>query len=352
MLAPLRQAARLDNLLPVRKCPIPSLLLVCGLLLISSAASRSDPPPDYYTAAEGKAGAELRQALHQVLHNHTVIPYASGTRFDTSDALKALDQDPTNTNNVIGIYSRQSEPASSFGLTTGWNREHLWCDSYGLDGREPAYSDLHNLRAEDANVNSSRGNKFFDISDTNSAGYRMPAHAEAPLTSTDTDSWEPPASVKGDIARALFYMAVRYTGDLGNEPALYLTDATVQITSTTNFMGRLSSLLRWSQADPVDAVEMLRNEHVYSFQANRNPFVDRPDWVAAAFIPALSIARASSAIVLTWTNEPPAMSAEQSTGLASAWTAVTNAPALTASNTWAIVLPLAPGTRMFRLRLQ
>jgi endonuclease I len=322
------------------------------VLLVGAAGARSDPPPGYYNAAEGKTGAELRQALHQVIRNHNVIPYSSGTRFDTSDALKALDQDPANTNNVIGIYSRQSEPAASFGLTTGWNREHLWCDSYGLDGREPAYSDLNNLRAEDANVNSSRGNKFFDISDTNSAGYRKPAHAEAPLTSTDTDSWEPPASVKGDIARALFYMAVRYMGDTSSEPALYLTDATVQITSTTNFMGRLSTLLRWSQADPVDAAEMLRNDRVYSYQTNRNPFVDRPGWVAAAFIPALSIARASNAIALTWTNEAPAMSAEQSTGLASAWTAVTNAPALTASNTWAIALPPEPGTRFFRLRLQ
>ena len=178
---PLIYDNRLGKIRPVRKCPKPSLLLVCNALLVSSAASRSDPPPGYYTAAEGESGAALRQALHQVLHNHTVIPYGSGTRFDTSDALKALDQDPTNTNNVIGIYSRQSEPASSFGLTTGWNREHLWCDSYGLDGREPAYSDLHNLRAEDANVNSSRGNKFFDISDTNSAGYRMPAYAEGLL---------------------------------------------------------------------------------------------------------------------------------------------------------------------------
>ena len=73
---------------------------------------------------------------------------------------------------------------------------------------------------------------------------------------------------------------------------------------------------------------------------------------AYALIPTLSIARVSSSIALTWTNEAPAMSAEQSTGLASAWTAVTNAPALTASNTWTIALPLAPGTRLFRLGLQ
>src|ERR1019366_6540219 len=98
------------------KCPIPSLLLVCGVLLAGSADSRSEAPAGYYTTAEGKAGAELRRALHQVIHNHNVIPYSSSIRFDTSDALKVLDQDPASTNNVIGIYSRQSEPAASFGL--------------------------------------------------------------------------------------------------------------------------------------------------------------------------------------------------------------------------------------------
>ena len=102
-----------------------------------------------------------------------------------------------------------SEPASSFGLTTGWNREHLWPNSYGINGLGPAFSDLHNLRAEDWSVNSSRGTKFYAVSDHLDAHYRMPAHPEAPLASTDTDSWEPPAAVKGDIARALFYMTVR-----------------------------------------------------------------------------------------------------------------------------------------------
>lgn len=147
-------------------------------------------------------------------------------------------------------------------------------------------------------------------------------------------------------------MAVRYTGDVSSEPALYLTDATAQIASTTNLMGRLSTLLRWSQADPVDASEQLRNDRVYSYQTNRNPFVDHPEWVAAAFIPTLSIAQDAHAITLTWTNEAPAMSAERSTGLASAWLPVTNAPGLTTSNTWAIALPPEPGTRFARSRVR
>ena len=318
-----------------------------GALLASAA-----PPPGYYAAAEGKTGTALRQALHNIIRNHYVLPYASSA-FDTSDALRILDQDPVNANNVIGIYSRESEPKTSFGLTTGWNREHLWANSYGIDSREPAYSDLQNLRAEDEDVNSARANKLFDISDTNDPGFRFPAHSEAPLASTDSDSWEPPASVKGDIARALFYMTVRYTGDAANEPRLTLTDALSQITGTTNFMGKFGTLLKWHQGDPVDAAERLRNDLVYSYQTNRNPFVDRPEFVVAAFIPSLNIRRAGDRISLVWTNDyAPSLSIEESAASSFSWVTLTNSPALTSSNNWLITLPLQAGERMFRLRVQ
>jgi endonuclease I len=74
-----------------------------------------------------------------------------------------LDQDPANPDNVLLLYSTSAASAASFGQ--GWNREHMWCNAYGLDEVEPAYSDLFNLRACDSNVNSSRGNKFYDFSD-------------------------------------------------------------------------------------------------------------------------------------------------------------------------------------------
>ena len=177
----------------------------------------------------------------------------------------------------------------TFGLTTGWNREHLWPNSYGIDSREPAYSDLHNLRAADATVNSARGNKLYDVSDTNSPGYKVVGHAEAPLISTDSDSWEPPDVVKGDIARAVLYMVVRYTGDRTNEPAMFLTDTTGQVNSGTNCMARLTTLLHWHQIDPPDLSERRRNDLVFQrYQGNRNPFVDRPEWVQAAFWPVMT----------------------------------------------------------------
>ena len=321
-------------------------------VLVMALAATAGPPPGYYAPAEGKAAMALRTALHGLLHNHRIIPYSSSTKFDTSDALKVLDQDLANTNNVWLLYAQRSEPKSSFGLTAGWNREHLWPNSYGLDDVEPAYSDLHNLRAEDAHVNSSRGNKYYDVSDTNNASYVFPANTDAPLASADSDSWQPPDVVKGDIARALFYMTMRYTGDTNNEPTLFLTDETNLISSATNFMGKFSTLIKWHLADPVSPAESNRNDLVYAlYQTNRNPFVDRPEWVMSAFIPILTLRQQTTNVVLSWPADyAPTMLAEQTTNLSSTWTRVTNAPALT-TNTWTVAIRREPGQRFFRLRL-
>jgi uncharacterized protein len=272
-----------------------SILLVCLAFSL-----RADPPPGYYQSALNKTGFALRAALHEIINDHTVIPYGSSS-FDTADALRVLDQDPQNPANVFLLYVQRSQPTNTFGQTTGWNREHLWPNSYGLDDVEPAYSDLFNLRAEDLSVNADRGNKYFDISDTSSASYRFPAGPEALQCSTDSDSWEPPAHTKGDIARAMFYMDVRYEGDRANELQLRLTDAVTTITSTGANMGKLSTLLQWHEADPVDAAERRRNDLIHQlYQRNRNPFVDQPEWVNLVFQPRLSITRVSNGVQLSW----------------------------------------------------
>ena len=221
------------------------VLLFLGFVIPAFSA----PPPHYYDSAQGKAGHDLFNALHSIISSHRVIPYSTSS-FDTSDALRVLDADPANTNYVLEIYSRADSPLSAFGANTGWNREHQWCNSYGLDGVEPAYSDLFNLRASDENVNSDRANKYYDWSDSNDPSFSDPANAEAPLCTTDSDSWQPPESVRGDIARALFYMATCYTGDQPNEPHLQLTDNVSLITSANAYMGRLSTLLEWNTEDP------------------------------------------------------------------------------------------------------
>ncbi len=262
------------------------------------------PPIGYYDSAIGKKGPELRSALHEIINDHTNLPYSSSGTNNTEEALKRLDEDPANTNSVILLYEQRSEPKTNFGTTTGWNREHQWPDSYGLDDIRPSYTDLFNLRAEDANVNSARGNKFYDISDTNSPGYKKPGHAEAPLTSTDTDSWEPPDLVKGDIARSLFYMDVRYEGDRTNEQDLILKDITTGVSSATNLMGRLSTLLLWNEQDPIDDAERLRNDRIFQmYQHNRNPFIDHPEWIELIFKPPIRIAPNGSFVQVYWSLE-------------------------------------------------
>jgi endonuclease I len=326
------------------------LILAIGFLL-SAIALFAGPPAGYYATAEGLSGAPLRAALHNIVRGHTVLPYSSSS-FDTADALMVLDEDPANTNNVILVYERRSEPKSTFGLNTGWNREHLWPNSYGLDDREPAYSDLHNLRADDLTVNNARANKLFDMSDTNSAGYLRPGHPEAPLTSTDSDSWEPPDVVKGDIARAMFYMVIRYTGDRSGEPALFLTDRSNELSGTTNLMGRLSTLLRWHFFDPVSDAERHRNDLIYErYQRNRNPFVDRPEFLLPAFAPQLALSRTPTAWRLEWPGPYTGVKIEFTPALGQAWATKTATFTLGSTNNSALITS-AEAQLYLRLRVE
>jgi hypothetical protein len=150
-----------------------------------------------------------------------------------------------------------------------WNREHIYPQSRGgfanatndiPDGINvydstsafdiaAGHSDVHALRAEDGPENSSRGNRDYCVGD-----YMGPAGTQ--------NSW------RGDVARALMYMGVRYQAlsvVSGNPP-----DATV------GQIGDLDSLLSWHVSDPPDDFEMYRNNYIYTWQQNRNPFIDMP----------------------------------------------------------------------------
>jgi endonuclease I len=326
--------------------------MMLGVKLVALAT----PPEGYYDSAHGKAGDELKTALHSIIRNHHVIRYTGGS-FNTRDALNVLDQSPTNASMVVLVYNGSNMPVADFGIATGWNREHLWPQSYGLDGVEPSYSDLFNLQACDANVNSSRGNKYFDTTMTNGPGYSFPAHIEAPLCSTDFDSWEPPPGERGDIARIMFYMSTRYRGGVPDEPQLELTDDSSLITSTNTYMGRLSTLLVWHHADPVDAEEMLRNDRIYSlYQTNRNPYVDHPEWVNLTFAPVytnqppLNVALSSNGIILSWLATNQVTRLEFTTNLSVGWMMVTNAPLLT-NGQFRVMWTNASPRAFFRLRL-
>ncbi|MCY1144275.1 endonuclease [Actinoplanes sp. Pm04-4] len=231
------------------------------------------PPPtgSYYAAAEGKSGEQLKTALHTIISRGvTTLSYDA-----VWNALKATDQDPANANNVILLYSGTSRAKSLNGGNSGnWNREHVWAKSHGDFGTAAGPgTDLHHLRPEDVGVNSLRDNKDFDNGGS--------AVASAPGNFTDGDSWEPRNAVKGDVARMIFYMAVRYEGG-DSWPDLEVDNATGS--GTAPRIGRVSALLQWNAQDPPDAFERNRNQIIYaSYQHNRNPFIDHPEWASSIF---------------------------------------------------------------------
>ena len=194
---------------------------------------------------------------------------------------------------------------------TGTNREHVWCQSRGFkasSGAEgPAGTDVHHLISGDGRVNQSYHNNspygYVDktSSKTKNAGSDKPyleGNLLGPQLHAHADDvtnmvFEPQDSDKGDIARALFYMAACYNNFSGNEtitqfnPNLLLVDyatsdgaAEESSASHPVTMGILSDLLEWHKLDPVDEYEIHRNNLIYkNFQHNRNPFIDFPDWV-------------------------------------------------------------------------
>jgi endonuclease I len=180
---------------------------------------------------------------------------------------------------VALIYSGTTAPNELAGdATSGWNREHLWPRSFlGLSSSDsesgPAFVDLHHLRPSGWGVNSARGNKYFGPC-LDAAECTVPAHPDAASdTEADAHDFLPPESVRGDIARALFYMDVRYNA------TNYFVDLVLSdcLGGASGTMGYLSQLLEWHQSDPVDDGEADRNTKVCSWQGNRNPFVDIPN---------------------------------------------------------------------------
>lgn len=221
------------------------------------------PLEEYYKGAENLTGDELKDFLENLISsNITGVTYG-----DAKVALAESDVDPNDDSKVLTIYSRESVTREWISGNDGWTREHVWPNSrLGLErvseNDVSQASDLHNLRAIVQSVNSSRGNKFFD-------------------KETDFNSYFPGDEDKGDVARILFYMATRYS--FLELVDFDLPDDDTEYTMAGAKMSKLSMLLRWHVEDPVDDFEKNRNEVIYKWQKNRNPFIDHPEFAKMIF---------------------------------------------------------------------
>jgi endonuclease I len=234
----------------------------------------------YYNSAIGY-GYTLKNSLHNIISQSHLTQFAYDALWQQ---LQYTDEDSLNTNNIIQTYSGWSIPKNYYGTgSTQWNREHTWSVSHGgFSTSRPAGTDLHHVRPCDVTVNSAKGNKDFDEGGSpyvDSSPY--PGYDGLTGCNTSTDFWEPRDVEKGDVARMLMYMALRYEGT----DTAY--DLELQDTTPTGgpFYGKLSTLLEWHYQDPPDAWERRRNNRIQERQGNRNPFIDHPEFATRLWVP-------------------------------------------------------------------
>jgi endonuclease I len=255
------------------KTPVSSWIAILAFFSVSAFGQDTA----YYQSAFNTADDTLKLRLHQLIKGHVEFTYTS-TSTDVWDILKRTDADTLDSTKVVLLYSNRSiNGAQEYNSGSGWSREHVWAKSRGDFGnnRGPG-TDVHHLRPADISVNSTRNNRNFDdcvtCADVVDNGF-------VTGSKTDQNNWTfaPPPNVKGDVARMIFYMAVRYEGGNG-EPDLELTNSLQTNTSKAPLHAVLTTLLAWNRQDPVSSWEHRRNNIIHQdYQQNRNPFIDFPE---------------------------------------------------------------------------
>ncbi|MGY0597150.1 endonuclease [Vibrio sp. JZG10] len=257
--------------------------------------STTTPPvvDGYYQAASGKTGYALKTALFNIINNHTSRGYSAvWTLVKDAD----IDRYYENDGSILDMYSEKpaGSDAISFTKVTDqcgqysqegdcYNREHSFPKSWFGGKVEPMNSDGHHLFATDGYVNAKRSNwPFGEVATAtyvSSNGSKL-GQASTSLGYSGT-VFEPIDEFKGDFARAYFYMATRYENVVGNwEGNSSNADAVLDGSSSTVFEPwMLNMLKRWHKNDPVSEKEQNRNQQVFEFQGNRNPFIDHPEFV-------------------------------------------------------------------------
>ena len=269
----------------------------------------------YYDRVNTSSASQLRCSLHATIKGHMAYPYSASTT-DTWDILEIADEDPNNALRILDAYRNRSfaKGGERAGTGTGitYNREHTWPNSLGFGSTSgdkglpyAPYTDTHMLYLTDAQWNADRGNKpFADCALSAQCGERITEANNGAGGGTGVypgnsnwvkgpdgngGSFQVWGKRRGDMARAVMYMAIRYEGGRDpntqqSEPDLELTNdrSRIVITSASPaYMGLLSTLIAWHQADPPDAAERARNAVIQGFQGNRNPFIDHPEWATA-----------------------------------------------------------------------
>ncbi len=234
------------------KLKLSFLVSIFSFLLYAQSA------PSYYSGVNfNKTGNALKSELASLITTtHTkTISYS-----ELQTLMKTSDVDPDKPGNLLLIYGSQASGTHQRSRPVGgtWNREHVYAKSKGTPnlGTSGPGADGHHLRPADNTLNSTRGSLLFDDG------------AGATAYKTSRGGWYPGDEWKGDVARILMYMYVRY-----NTRCLPLNITMNPNTYSQDFP---DILLKWNIEDPVSGFEIQRNNVVAQTQKNRNPFIDNP----------------------------------------------------------------------------
>ena len=214
--------------------------------------------PAYYSGVDFN---KTQNALKSELATLITSTHTTTISYDQlKDILAISDVDPDKAGNILLVYGSQSSGTHQRSRSAGgnWNREHVYAKSKGTPnlGTSGPGADGHHLRPADVTLNSTRGSLLFD-------------DGVGPMAmKTSRGGWYPGDEWKGDVARILMYMYVRY-----NQRCLPLNITMAPNTYSPDFP---DILLKWNIEDPVSAFELQRQQIVANKQKNRNPFIDNP----------------------------------------------------------------------------
>ncbi len=281
------------------------ILLFVGLFGITNAQI----PTGYYDGTDGLSGAALKTKLSQIITNGHQDKGYNWNVFATSDRDKYYEND----NSVLDIYSENptgidpykftisnDQCGSYSGEASCYNREHTIPKST-FDDRTPMHNDYHHLLPTDGYVNGRRSNwPYGEVGSATWTSKNGSKLGSSKLNGYNGTVFEPINEFKGDIARIYFYFATRYQSQItGFNYAMY--DGSTFKVFAEPF---LSMLLRWHQQDPVSQKEIDRNKAVYTYQGNRNPYIDHPEYIAQIWGTVMAVDDASFSKNLTIAPNP------------------------------------------------
>ncbi|MGS0747485.1 endonuclease [Halpernia sp. GG3] len=254
-------------------------------LLLSFASAQA--PANYYDGTAGLNGAALKTKLMQIISAGAIDNGYSGlyNGYPTTDT----DHYYENDGSVLDMYSENPTGPDPYNYQHGqkkcgsysnegdcYNREHVVPQSF-FNSASPMVSDINFIRPTDGKVNGMRSNYPYGIVSAPSFLSKNGTKVGPNTTSGYSGSvCEPIDEFKGDIARMIFYFVTRYEDKLSGFSSGGMLGNTAYPGLTT---WERDILLTWASQDPVSPSEIERNNAVYVFQKNRNPYIDHPEWV-------------------------------------------------------------------------